>query len=616
MYSRTFVALAIALTMLSMAPAAEAAGGYSVNINTVDYVSDVVYHADGTVSYGAGQGFYTISNPTSASPLFSASATPYSGSAIMIGNIAPSSDYTGAYAIGRSDVRIPLLVKETIAPATLTQGKLQQVNMTVEVHNVAAHNVTGFKYSTKIPSGLSLIGDSFDHGVLDIGDNITWEIDDIPSSATYCLNVSFNVTPSSSVYFAGAYIWYTAGDSSVNGDFGFSGSTITSFSLQKSHPDANIWAISASVPDDSEFNMSLTRVCLYRSDADDPFNTVLIRDYAPDVTLVPGSSWDIAFADTFDRTPAYFMKVAYQIPYTVHGTSSPLTPARTEPFTITVQGSSAGGSIAYPYVPSGSTAVTTPTATAQPYVPSSVVFTQPEPDEVLQYNNTTLNASVIQPQASGFVAFYSSRDNETWAFIGRSAIVNGSSTYRWDVPATNGRYYLKAEYYDNDGLAGDAYQRVRVQHVSEPVDMTTLFSQSADWLVLLTILALLLIASLFILPPLVYKPVVYDTSALRVLSGAGSKELSRLPRSVRPNNVEIPAFKGSGRIRPREVKKPEEQQRLENSYGLDHYDAAALELAIERGLTMYSDDPRILELCESVGVRADYVMKLLKKVKK
>ena len=69
------------------------------------------------------------------------------------------------------------------------------------------------------------------------------------------------------------------------------------------------------------------------------------------------------------------------------------------------------------------------------------------------------------------------------------------------------------------------------------------------------------------------------------------EEMSRLPRALRPNNVDIPAFKGSDRIRPREVKKTDEQKRFESQYGMQPYDAAVLELARERNLTIYSDDP-------------------------
>ena len=150
--SRTLAALAaLALILLCLAPVASASGGYNVGISTIDYVSDIVYHANGTVSYGSGHGFYTVDNPAPTSPLISAYVTPYSGSLAFIGNIAPLSSYSGAYDVDHDNIRIPLIVKETITPASLTAGLQQQVNITVEVTNVASHDVTGFDYTKTSP---------------------------------------------------------------------------------------------------------------------------------------------------------------------------------------------------------------------------------------------------------------------------------------------------------------------------------------------------------------------------------------------------------------------------------------------------------------------------------
>ncbi len=608
----------VALILLCFVPIASAASGYSVGIDTIDYVSDIVYHSNGTVTYDSGHGFYTVNNPASTSPLIAVDVMPYSGSSTFIGDIAPLTDYSGAYDLAHNSISIPLMVKETITPNSLTSGLQQQINITVEVTNIASHDVTGFNYTKTIPAGLGLAGDAYDKGVLALDNNITWQIDSIPPSATCRMNISFSVTPSSALYLPGAYIQYTASGSSANSNFGFSGSTVTSFSIEKSHPGLNIWNVRVSVPDDSEFNMELTGISVYRSNVDDPFNMASIHEYSPDMALTPGESWDASLTDTYDHIPAYFMKLAYMIPYTVQGTSLPLTPARTDPFTITVQASSGGGSggpISYPYVPTGPTAVLHPTATAQPYVAPSIEFVEPKPDATIHTNNTTLEAWITIPQASGFVVFYSSRDNESWTYLGRSSIVDNTARYTWDLPQTNGRYYLKAEYYDSDGLSGTAYQRILVQHESAPIDVSSFFSQTADWAVILTILALLLIITLFVLPPLVYRPVIFDASALLLLSEASIEEISRLPRALRPNNVDIPAFKGSDRIRPREVKKLNEQKRFERQYDMQPYDAAALELARERNLTIYSDDPKMMEIYRSLNVHTDRADKFLKKNK-
>jgi hypothetical protein len=267
-------------------------------------------------------------------------------------------------------------------------------------------------------------------------------------------------------------------------------------------------------------------------------------------------------------------------------------------------------------VPPGPTAVISPSSGAQPNVTPVIEFVNPKPDATIHDNNTTLETWITRPQATGFVVYYYSGDNMTWTYVGRASVVDNAATLVWDVPQANGRYYLKAEYYDNNGLAGDTYQRINVQHESAPINISTYFSLTSDWAMILTILALLLIVTLFVLPPLVYRPVIFDASALRLLSGASREDISRLPRALRPNNVEIPAFKGSDRIRPREIKRFNEQKRFESQYGMQPYDAAALELARERNLTIYSDDPKMMELYRSLKVNTDKAEKFIKRTKK
>ncbi len=422
--------IVIALMLLCITPIALAAGGPSVDISSIDYVSNIVYHADGTISYGTGQGFYTIVDPTQNSPILSANVMAYSGKTDFIDTILPQTHYNGTYEIDQANVRIPLLVKETITPATLTQGAQQQVNLTVEIKNVAAHDVTGFKYTEHIPAGLTLASDLASQGVITIDNNITWTVASIPAGSTYTLDVSLKVTPQSSIYFPEAYIWYKAGDSSSSGAFRFSSSTITSLSVQKSHADTDIWDLFVSVPDVSDFALNVTQISVYRSDANKPFNMISIREYAPYVILDPGESWDASLVDSYAGVPAYFMKVSYQMPFTLDASSQPLTPARTDPFTVTLKAApsgSGGGSTSNPYVPPRPTATLSPSPTSQPYVAPVIEFVEPKPDATIHTNNTTLEAWITIPNSSGFVVFYSSRDNESWTYIGRSSIVDNTA---------------------------------------------------------------------------------------------------------------------------------------------------------------------------------------------
>ena len=142
------------------------------------------------------------------------------------------------------------------------------------------------------------------------------------------------------------------------------------------------------------------------------------------------------------------------------------------------------------------------------------------------------------------------------------------------------------------------------------------FSGIAGWLGMLTILIILLVALLFILPPLVYRPVTFDLSAIRFLSEADAEEVLRLPRAVRPDGTDIPFFLGGERVRPRKIRDRDARERFESEHGLDPYNAATLVLALERSLTIYSDDPEIMKLYKKFGASTDSVQKLVRKEKK
>ena len=154
-------------------------------------------------------------------------------------------------------------------------------------------------------------------------------------------------------------------------------------------------------------------------------------------------------------------------------------------------------------------------------------------------NNTTdIETSVPPSTDPGYVIYYGSKDNKTWVQLGQSNVIGNMSDIIWDVPRMSGQYYLKAEHYNAWGLRGIAFAQVLIAQEILPVDMTTMLTSGANWLMLLAALAILLILMYFVVGYLWRKPVIYDSSAIYALSRQDKDWLSRLPgKTIRPDEV-------------------------------------------------------------------------------
>lgn len=609
-----FIAL-LAVTVCFTA-GAEAAG-LEPSVNTADYIGDIVYNINGTVSYDSGHGILTIINPTLTSPLSAVNVTLLNGSTIFLGRIDPSSNDTIDYAINHSDIKIPLKLKETIIPSSMYSGAQQQVRLCVEIENTGDGNITGFKYQKVLPQGLSKAWTAYDGGILYVNDTVSWTLDDLGSGEKKHLAVAFNLTPSSNVYFPEAYIRFTY-CSSVTGKVpGFSGSTNTSFQIQKSNPGVGIWYVDAIVPDNSEFTIGLNSVFLYRSDAADPFAMSQIASYAPNQTLNPGCDWKTSLIDHFNGIPAYFMKLSYSIPYTLEQVTYLANPAKTEPYTMVVSVPMPTATLppqSYnPYVPPWPSA--TPSPSPPPLVNPDILFVTPIAGSVITNNTTELETSVPPSSDPGYVVYYGSADNKTWVKLGESPIEGNVSELMWAVPQMNGKYYLKAEHYNSWGLVGMAFTQVLIAHEILPVDVTTMLISGTDWLMLLLALIALLLLLFIIMPYSMGKPVVYDSSALYALS-KDKGWLSRLPRrTIRPDEV-IFEIEGVDRIKMKALRNVEEMRRLEREYSLQTYDAMAMQLAKETGAVLYTADARIVDISKKLGIDAKPLDKLAVAIKR
>ncbi|WP_174589958.1 hypothetical protein [Methanocella conradii] len=604
-WTRTFKHAAPLLALLFLVSIMPGVLGLQPSINTTDVIHGIIYYRNGTVSYGDGRGTLIVSNPSAASPLTAINVTSPDGSAWFIKSLEPQSNFSQPYTLRDDNISIPLKLNEYIVPPSLYAGTQQEIRLIVEIENIGDSNITGFWYQKALPAGLSKAWTANDGGVVSINDTVTWTLDDMAPGQKNRMAIAFNVTPSLDVNFTAASIHFTYLKPQTRGEPAFSGYTNTSFQISKSHPGDGTWHINATVPDESEFNISLNSVKIYRSPASDPFNTTEIASYAPNTVLSAGSEWKTQLIDYYGLVPSYFIKINYTIPYTLDRKS--FFTAATEPFSIAVYSPSPTAT-PRPSQYSNPYTVWTPTITPMPTPIHTgypdIVFITPAPGDVIRDNETLIKTSLPPSSDPGYVVYYGSTDNSTWARIGESSVIGNMSELIWVVPQINGKYYLKAEHYDSLGLRDVAYAQVIIAHEIQPVGIITMLISGTDWLMLFLAIIVLMLLLFIIIPYLPRKPIIYDSSSIYVLS-KDENWLSKLPRrAIWPDGfiAEIP---GVDRIKMRPIRDIDGMKRLQNEYGLLAYDAMALQLAREAGATLYTADKRIYD----IGKRLDIDVK-------
>jgi hypothetical protein len=592
--------LAISMSLITVGDAA----GYQPSVQTFDQVGNILYYRNGTVAYGPGNGTLMVINPSSRSPLSALNITLLNGSTRLVGSMAPSSSYTEDYTIENGDISVPLKFKETIIPSSLYTGLQQEIRLCVDIENTGSGNISGFIYQKALPPGLSNVWTAYDSGTVYVNDTVTWTMENLGSGEKKHLAIAFNLAPTANIQFPEASVHFTKLAPLVSGEPALSGYANTSFRITKSHPSDGVWYIDASVPDESEFTIRLDNVAIYRSDASDPFTTSVIASYDPAMTLEPGCAWKTSLVDNYSLVPAYFIKFSYTIPYTLDRKS--YFNAKTEPFTLTVASPPPTATPA-PVIPPQSNPYATwtptvePTSSPPPLVYPDIVFVTPGRGDVIRDNKTEIETSVPPSSDPGYVVYYGSTDNSTWARIGESSVIGNMSELIWAVPQMNGKYYLKAEHYNSLGLRGVAYTQVIIAHEIQPVGVITMLISGTNWLMLFLALIALLLLLFIIIPYFPRKPIIYDSSALYALS-KDDGWLSRLPRrTIRPAEC-IADIPGVDSIKMKVIRNIDEMRRLEGEHGLQAYDAMALQLARETGATLYTADTRIADISKKLGI--------------
>ena len=589
-------------------------------VSSTDQVSGVVYYYNGTVDHGQGNGVLTIANPAETSPLVGVNVTLMNGTTVFIQQIDPSSADTFDYVVDTNSTGLPLDLKETFVPTTLSAGTPQQIRLCLELKNTGNVNITDLVYEKALPPGLTTAWTSYDSGALTVNGSITWTLCSISPGDTMHLAIAFNITPGSGLYFPGANVSFDYLSSLAGAVPNFSGYTNTTFQVQKSHASADTWLVDASIPDDSEFNISLDNVSVYRSDINGSLSMCNIMSSEPNILLGPGDSWNTSLTDYFNQTPVYFLQIAYHIPYALEQVSH--ISAITEPFTVTVPTASPTATAPpnypppyYPYQQNTATPTPQPSPTPQPYTGPDIVFVTPGYNDIIRGNSTELETSVPPSNGTGNVIYYGSPDNITWVKIGESPVSGNTSTLLWNVPRMNGTYYLKAEHYSSQSLSGVAFTQVLIAQQIMPIGTTTLLMSSVNWTMIIAFLAIIALIIFVAVPFIGNEPVVYDTSALFALSSSDKDWLSKLPRhTVRPDEI-VFEIGGVEKLKMKTIKDIEGMRRLEKDYGLSAYDAMAIQLAMESHATLYTADADILDICKKLDVKVKPLEKISQKIK-
>ncbi len=143
MYRRA-LSLLVALMAASVCLIAAAdAAGYRPAVRTLEQASGVIYYHNGTAACGPVQGILSVDNPSASCPLSGVNVTLPDGSTVFVGTIGPSSSYSAGYSLAPGGSTIPLRLKETIIPSTLTAGVPGQLRLCVEMENGGSRNITG-----------------------------------------------------------------------------------------------------------------------------------------------------------------------------------------------------------------------------------------------------------------------------------------------------------------------------------------------------------------------------------------------------------------------------------------------------------------------------------------
>ncbi len=315
------------------------AGAVALNLelDTTEYLNELVFYPDGTYDCGKVTGYLSVTNPSLNDTVsdininFSDGIIPPS---MHINELGPNSTATITYELSGSDSIFLPSVYEAVEPSSLYQGVGQEVVFRVDVGNNGSEDICILAFEKEFPEELEFVNYTLSAGsITRTGNSFCWENFTVFPASNESLLVIFKTTPSSDIVLPPSEFSFTTPAFAASKSLSLSAVTSTRFAVEKQKVGEGVWNVGVVVEDAGEFNCSLYEVKVYVSDTSLK-ETELIRDYALDLSLGPGESWRDSFVYEYPQTPVFFAKVYYTIPYTLSGSSMPLSPSGSGGFVI------------------------------------------------------------------------------------------------------------------------------------------------------------------------------------------------------------------------------------------------------------------------------------------
>ena len=332
---RTLIAVLLIGTMF-LAPQASAVS-LNLELDATEYIKDLVFYSDGTYSSGNITGHISITNPSAnhtVSDINISFSDGISPSSQHFNELGPDSTTIISYEIlGSEAIMLPSVI-ECVSPATLAEGAEQEVAFTVQIDNPTDENIDIIVFDKTFPDEFIFVGYTATSGILEQTENkFQWENFTLSPGSKETLQIVFNTNPGSDVILPPSNLSFSTPAFVEYRDLSLSAVTETRFTVEKEKIGNDEWKVGIVVEDASEFDYLLYGAEVYVSDPllDD---MELIREYDLDIRLEPGQFWGDSFTHHYSEVPVFFARVYYTIPYTISGTSMPLTPVATGGFVI------------------------------------------------------------------------------------------------------------------------------------------------------------------------------------------------------------------------------------------------------------------------------------------
>lgn len=322
-----YVLWPLILVLLFSSPAS--AVSLDLQLSSTEYINGLVFYSDGSHNLNNATGSLSITNPSlnhTVSDInidFSGSITP---STIHINNLGPNNNTVVLYQIDKTLVNIPVSVVETFSPDLLEPGVSQTVTFNVTITNSGSEKLTIIQFDKNFPPEFNFVNLIATSGTTSFADNtLNWSNISILPTSSESVQLIFTSIPTADISIQSSNLSFTAPTYTASTTLSLSAVTTTNFTVEKERLSQDQWQVGVRVWDESEFNYSLYKVEVYVSDTELNGST-LIKTYTPGVVLQPQSFWYDRFQHNYSGVPVFFARIYYSIPFTISGSSVPLTP--------------------------------------------------------------------------------------------------------------------------------------------------------------------------------------------------------------------------------------------------------------------------------------------------